>query len=762
MVNSLNEYKVKRLRKIANKLFLVCFFGILSFQSKSLHIIGGDIYYECLGNDQYRITMKVYRDCFSSGAAFDDPAFMTIYSGNNLNINNPYADLEVPLSSQSGIPPDLDNPCLIPPSNVCVEEGIYSTVVTLPFNQAGYHISYQRCCRNTTINNITTPDDVGATYTIFISGQSLTECNSSPEFNEFPPIVICANEPIDFDHSATDPEGDELTYRLCAPLIGGGVLGVDPNDPAGSQNWPNGVVPNPATPPPYNNVNYVVGPFSFAQPLGFAANMQINGTTGFLTGIPVNVGQFVVGICVEERRNGVLLSTIRRDFQFNVTNCERTILADIREDFMIGPKEFVINSCGTNTVVFDNQSTQAQFIDGYYWEFDLENGTSATSLLENPTITFPGIGEYQGILVVNPNSPNCSDTADIFVNVFPDITSQFSFSFDPCDPSPITYTDESFTGGGFITNWDWDFGEGGTSTEQNPTYLFTEAGSWPVSLTVTDDNNCIETLTQTVDWFPESTILIAPEEDRGCSPFTVTIQNNSFPLDGYTTTWDLGDGTSSSEASPTHTYEEPGTYTVSIRIESPIGCVSEQTFPDLITVDPSPNAVFTCTPDDPSIFKPEVTFIDQSTDANVWLWDFGTGATSNATNPTYTFPDTGIFEVDLIVTHISGCQDSTSKLVDIEPKFTYFLPNAFTPNFDETNDVFRGEGIFYGIEVFEMTIWNRWGELVFKTNNPNEAWNGRKNNTGRMSPAGVYVYLVNITGARNKSFEYKGFATIVR
>jgi len=181
-----------------------------------------------------------------------------------------------------------------------------------------------------------------------------------------------------------------------------------------------------------------------------------------------------------------------------------------------------------------------------------------------------------------------------------------------------------------------------------------------------------------------------------------------------------------------------------------------------VTVLAAPTANFICTPENPTNFAPEVTFTDQSTDAVNWSWDFGTGDNSSLQNPIYAYPDTGKYEVQLIATHQSGCQDSISKFIDVQPRYTYHLPNAFTPNYDDVNDGFRGAGIFYGIKSFDMIIWNRWGEMVFQTNDPNIAWNGRKNNTGQMLPLGVYVYQVRLSGARGIKENLTGYVTLVR
>ena len=119
-------------------------------------------------------------------------------------------------------------------------------------------------------------------------------------------------------------------------------------------------------------------------------------------------------------------------------------------------------------------------------------------------------------------------------------------------------------------------------------------------------------------------------------------------------------------------------------------------------------------------------------------------------------------EVQQIVIHPNGCTDTAYALIDVIPKATYHLPNAFTPNNDSKNDIYRGEGILDGIREFEMTIWSRWGELVYESNDPLEGWNGKMKNTGQDLPLGVYVAKVKFIDARDNLFQLEEFATLIR
>ncbi|MCW5922259.1 MAG: gliding motility-associated C-terminal domain-containing protein [Saprospiraceae bacterium] len=753
------------LRGLFALLLSVVFFPASHF---AMHIIGGEITYECLGDGpgnsrRYKFTMKIYRDCNSSGAYFDNPAQMAIYRGvpgsgsftmhQNFQLSNPLVTTIPP------VPPE----CISQIPNVCVQQGVYVFERTLPIlTGESYYVVYQRCCRNLTISNLITPGDVGATYSVELTAAAQNACNNSPVFKNFPPIIICKDFFLDFDHSAIDSDGDQLVYSFVAPLQGGGPLLQAP-----AVTSCNGAVPTPPCAPPFNNVIYAP-PYSFNNPLGGNPPVTINTSSGLISGTPNMQGQFVVGVQVREFRNGVLLSEIRRDFQFNVADCKPNVLANISTDSIqvVGSKRFAIKSCGQNTIEFKNLSVDQSKITGWEWRFDLQNGTIFTENQNwNATVPFPDTGSYVGTLILNPNSV-CNDTAHILVQIYPKVTASFEYAYDTCVAGPVSFTDLSF-GDAQITKWDWRFGvPGGQSSLQNPDFLYPIPGNHPVRLRVVDKNICSDDTVQVINWFPvPPLIIVEPSSYLGCAPALIFFDNLSTPIDEtYDIVWDFGDGTILTDTiSPTHLYTEPGSYTVSVGITSPIGCFISATFPDLIRVEPSPIADFEC---DPSTgltnFNNTVRFIDKSVDAARWNWQFDRFKTTIEQNPTFTFPDTGLMKVRLVVTHAEGCKDSMIKYLDIRPEVLWHMPNAFTPNGDGRNEGFLGKGFLDGATNFRMTIWNRWGELVFETNNPYEEWNGRAQNTGGMSPAGVYVYLVTFTGPRGEPFEFRGFATLVK
>lgn len=733
------------------------------FSTNAAHIIGGNYSYVCKGNGSYIFTLKIYRDCNGGGAPFDsdtDAPFagtVTIFQGNS---SSPMDVVNLPPPMITPILPNLSNPCLIAPPTVCVEEGVYVFELDLPVISQSYHIVYQRCCRNSSISNILSPGETGATYHMELTAKAQELCNNSPVFNEFPPIVICTNEPIDFDHSATDSDGDVLTYELCTPLNGGGTDQIN-------AEAPDGVAPNPDLPPPFPPVSFITPTYSFSNPIVASPPLSINPNTGFLTGVPQVTGQFVVGVCVKEYRNGVLLSETRRDFQFNVAPCDPTVVADISEDDTVslqGQQYYVVNACGENAVLFENESFQEASINEFRWEFGI-GGTIQTFSAWSPTVSFPDTGVYYGNLLLNPGTA-CADTAFIEVNVYPGVSAGFQFEYDTCLAGPVAFTDLSSSGAGpgTITSWAWSFGDGGTSVEQNPTYTYPVPGEMPVQLLVTDINDCTDTEVQNLSYFPVPELLVvAPSEYIGCSPAEIFFDNLSTPVnESYTVIWDFGDGNGANTISPTHIYEDIGTFTVSLEIISPLGCQTDTTWQDLITVLPSPVADFRYSPSSLSNLQPTASFTDESIEAIKWKWTFGGSGYSTEQNPTHTFPDTGMQVVQLVVFHQSGCTDTLVQVLDVVPEVRYFLPNAFTPDGDAVNDGFRGAGSMEGATGFVLTIWNRYGERLFETNDPSEAWNGRKNNTGDLSPQGVYVVVVQFTGPRGEKHELRGYATLLK
>lgn len=745
--------------RITTTFFICLFLPLLTFAK---HIIGGGFSYRCLDNGQYELTLTIFRDCNGGGANFDNPAIIALYQGSD---TAPLLTLDVNVENITYIDPaeQIDDPCIIIPSGICVEEGTYTFIVNLPVwpSTESYHIVYQRCCRNNSISNIQNPGDVGATYAIEITPESQLECNNSPVFDNFPPILLCANQPIDFQQSAFDEEGDQIIYELCEPLLGAGNEGAPgvPGDPFGC----NGIFPQPPCPPPFPTPDYVP-PFTAFNPLAGSPPLSIDAITGELSGTPTALGQYVVAICAKEYRNGQLLSTIRREFQFNITSCELEVWANFDLPTTGEPQHFIKESC-SKTVNIQSTSIWTPGQDIVLWELQVQDSIYIFANDEF-NFEFPEVGSYSSVFYINPQSALCSDTAWVDFIIHPEVHADFDFSYDSCVAGPVNFEDLSLTEAGQeLSQWLWTFGDSQSSQEQNPAHEYYNPGDFQATLQVTDINGCQDNLTQTISYYPApSVIVVSPGEDYACTGQPLFFENQSHPIDEtYRVYWEFGDGNTDSLINPYHTYAQSGVYDIYLSITSPWNCFIDTIFPALIEVFESPIAEFDYTPQPPSNLEPEVQFTDDSHLAAHWLWLIDENSPfSNEPNPVYIFPDTGLYQVMLIAITQKGCRDTIRKEIDIVPKHTFYIPNAFTPNFDRLNDFFQPKGIFFGLRNYQLQIWDRYGELVFESFDLRQGWNGNRHNTGRPLPSGTYLYQLSYVEARGKRIVRKGTLVLIR
>ncbi len=427
------------------------------------HIIGGEMNYKCLGNDTYQISLTVYRDCYLGEAPLDDTAYVAVF--------DIAGQLVETLPILLGIIDSIRqvDACLLIPPNVCVETTTYIDTIQLQPQAGGYHLAYQRCCRNETILNIIDPLNTGATYDILITEAAMLNCNSSPVLKEEPPTFVCVNRPLSLNNSAIDLEGDSLVYRLCTPLNGG--ISID--NPR----------PRPAFPPPYDTVIWNAPTYDLENILG-GNPLRIDARTGLLTGTPNTIGQFVVGICIDEYRDGQFLSSTRRDFQYNVIPCE-----DVVAQF-----DLPVEQCEDLTIFPLNQTEGEP--DGFLWQFSNDKSNIlGTSNERSPSYTFPDTGRYTVRLTINPNSV-CANSMEqkIYLQantLIPD----FQYDILGCaDSLTLQFTDKSTSTSSTINSWKWTIdGEIDqlTSTQQNPMITLMNSQKLRVHLQVGTAQGCL-------------------------------------------------------------------------------------------------------------------------------------------------------------------------------------------------------------------------------------------------------------------------------
>ena len=607
------------------------------------HLIGGELTYECLGNNDYTIRLKIYRDCYCTNCAdFDNPAYVFIYNSGSLVQN-----LTLPFPGSTQIPVYINNPCLAVPPDICVEEAIYSANINLPPISGGYDLVYQRCCRNNTILNILNPQSTGSTYYSKIPDPALTFCNSNPYYNNFPPIALCVGDTLSFDHSATDIDGDSLVYELCSPYSGA------------SQTNP---MPGPFSPPPAPPYSFVsfVPPYSITNPLNGAPQFSIDPQTGLLYGAPSTIGQFVLGVCVKEYRNGVLFSTNKRDFQFNVVNCDAVITA--------ATPAYVLE-CDDYTVNFQNFST-----GGTYYSWDFGDGTTSTQ--QSPSHSYSDTGVYNAVLIANPGWP-CADTSISTINVYPGMTSDYSYVTN-CADSNIIFTDLSTSFNGDITSWTWAFGDGVSSTDSNSTHSYNTGGYYNVSLTTINDKGCVDIKTEEIYVYPHPEIDFSFSEP--CVNTPVSFTNNTSIDSGYVDSWewDIAGLQSDTSENTEFIFTSTGFFDITLTAISDKGCESVYTQSILVKPLPISNAG-----NDSIICSGDVIVIGSvATAGYTYNWNPTQGLNSIVlSNPSLTLTnttDSTIYHDYIVITTADNCSLEDTVSVGVYPEI-----NALLPTLDE-------------------------------------------------------------------------------
>ena len=718
------------MRKIALiGLLLMC----IPMQSWATHIIGGEIIYRCLGGNDYAITMYVYRDCGPNNADFDINAVVTIRNDTGV-----FANLHPVLRDTVRIPGDIYDPCFEVPLGVCVVRGTYVIDrITLPPRSGGYSISYQRCCRNHSIRNILKPEDYGITLTTNIPDPSLASCNNSAYFVNRPPLAICLGSEFKFDHSAIDIDGDSLVYGFCDPLHGGG-----PNNVQG----PNGPRPDTASAPPYQTIVWNTG-YSMNNPIDGNPPFIINPTTGEITGSPNRLGQYVFAVCVKEYRNGVHIGSSRREYQINIKSCESNTTAK----FDIPPV------CEGLTVSFKNTSITSRT---FLWDFGVAAISSDTSLNEHPSFTFPDSGSYLVRLAVN-RQYKCADTVELTITVFPKLKPDILPFGSRCVSNPVF----DFSGVGQYENyskflWTFEGANPSSSSELAPKGItYTSEGRYPVKLTMTH-GPCSASKEVEALVAPHPILKYAIRANDGCAPLALQLEDYSTAWTQVHRIWRIGEAVYT-DSLVQQIIEKPGKYIVGLSIYTTSGCID--TIPPvykIFDVNPSPTASFSLQETELSIFNPVVEMNNHSIGASECIAYFGNELETKNCNEKHEFSKPGTFRISQLVTNEFGCTDTASEIIHIKDEFAFFVPNSFTPNHDGKNEVFKP--IVVGVKQYSLRIIDRWGSVVFETQDPEAAWEGNNLITGEPSPIGTYVYKIEVKNFLDETKVYTGNLHLIR
>ncbi len=424
--------------------------------------------------------------------------------------------------------------------------------------------------------------------------------------------------------------------------------------------------------------------------------------------------------------------------------------------------------CPTLNVNFNASATgtsyQYSFGDGFSGLFATP---AVTHTYTNLSVTTPAV--YTVNLIVS-NAFGCQDSIKNTVTVNPKPVARFGVDTPACSPKILNFTNISSG----ASTYNWDFGNGSTSTGTNPAQQFTNTSgtnqTFSVLLVATNSFGCTDSsiVPIIIHSKPNFNITMAP--DSGCSPLKVNFANITGVVNYF---WQFGDGQNGSAGGVTHTYlntqSVTTTYSVKLIASDLYGCADTST--RIVKVYGHPTAAFTADPTNAVLTNNTINFTNLSIGNFTNNWKFGDGGTSTSINPTYNYQATGTYSVILIVMNNKGCRDtSTITYITITEEAAVQMPNAFTPNtaasnggtygpLDINNDVFHPtiKGV---LNEYSLSVYSRWGELLFDSKDVTIGWDGYYH--GKLCMKDVYVWKMSYLTSDGQKVELKGDVTLLR
>lgn len=402
----------------------------------------------------------------------------------------------------------------------------------------------------------------------------------------------------------------------------------------------------------------------------------------------------------------------------------------------------------------DNSTSQGSTITSWSWNFG--DGLPG-SITQNPLHTYSTQNNFSVSLIVKDLN-GCADTIAKTISVLPNPIALISAQ-DACANKIVLFKDSSFVSTGNIKSWHWNFGDNSpASTLQNPAHLYSGPGAHTVSLRVTSNNGCLDSITKLLNIFP------APNADfistGVCVNNPINFTDKSSDVYSAVTgwLWNFGDGsTLSNIRNPIHSYNSEANYTVLFIASNNVGCIDSAE--KQLAIHPNPVANFSA---DTACLNKETKFTNLSSIAsgniNSWNWNFGDRLSSHIYSPVHKYKGIGIYDVNLIVVSEQGCIDSTKGVVEVKEDYSFWIPNAFTPNADDLNDVFKP--LVIGAVEYRMEIYDRWGIKIFVSNSELVGWDAKIDD--RPAQADVYVYRILITDVCSETHSHVGHFSLLR
>jgi gliding motility-associated-like protein len=313
----------------------------------------------------------------------------------------------------------------------------------------------------------------------------------------------------------------------------------------------------------------------------------------------------------------------------------------------------------------------------------------------------------------------------------------------------------------------WDFGPNANpqfSAEANPTNIeFSGTGSQGIRLVSIEDGCESEPFDNAIVVHPNPVANFSLSTSVQCSPAYVTFTDLSLDANPLQYRWDFGNNSISTEQNPLVIYSESGNYTIKLEVKNIFGCTNTFEIPSLVEIQPTPVSDFVVFPsniltiDNPTA---KVNNFGENADVCYYVISSASGISDTIYNfdISYTFSDSGTYKVEQFLLNNNGCADSTSQLIRVDAGFKIFIPTGFSPNGDNINDFFGALG--EDITTAEIIVYNRWGNMVYRSFDPLAGWDGRYGDD--YVPAGIYFYEMKFRDKYGNSYDKKGHLNVIR
>ena len=356
------------------------------------------------------------------------------------------------------------------------------------------------------------------------------------------------------------------------------------------------------------------------------------------------------------------------------------------------------------------------------------------------------------------NTFGCSSNIIFPITVNPLPVVQFLISNSP--PCHLDYVNflNNTTGS---NNYNWDFGDGTSSNIPNPSHLYSAFGDYNVTLTATNTETlCSNGITQIVSVFESPTVGFDVSSIIGCEELEVTFYDTINNLN-TSLQWDFGDGQTSNQSNfIDHQYNSTGCFDVTLTVTMN-GCVSTQIQQDMVCVYETPIANFITDYTSYLIDNAQVVFTNSSLFAETYLWTFGDEDSSSANNPIHNYDDVGEYLITLFAVNSGGCYDSMMVTINVVNDLIIYVPNTITVDQDGINEVFYpvlGEAFLK--DTYHLTIYNRWGEVVFESYNYEIGWDGSY--AGHKAQQGTYIWQIEFSDLESTKYTKNGHVSVIR